>query len=159
MAPGRGRALAAAVRVVDRVHGRAARLRALAQVPRAAGLADGDVLVVGVANGADGRAALGRDQAHLAGVEAQRRRAGLLRDQLDRRTGGAAELAAAPGCELDVVDDRTRRDVRQRERTAGPDVGPGARADGVPDPQPLRRQDVALLAVGVVEQRDVGGAV
>ena len=43
-------ALAAAVRVVDRVHGRTARLRAHAHVALAAGLADRDVLVVGVAD-------------------------------------------------------------------------------------------------------------
>src|SRR4051812_18938011 len=43
-------ALAAAVRMVDRVHGLAARLRAHAHVPLAAGLADVDVLVVGVAD-------------------------------------------------------------------------------------------------------------
>src|SRR4029079_2152357 len=48
-ARGRG-ALATAVRMVDRVHRRAARLRAHAHVTLAAGLADGDVLVVGVAD-------------------------------------------------------------------------------------------------------------
>src|SRR4051812_14946829 len=58
MAPGRGRALAAAVRVVDGVHGRAACLRPDAHVTLAAGLADLDVLVVGVADRPDGRAAL-----------------------------------------------------------------------------------------------------
>src|SRR5215470_7661181 len=55
----RRRALAATVRVVDRVHGGAARLRAHAHVALAAGLADLDVLVVGVADHAHGRAALG----------------------------------------------------------------------------------------------------
>src|SRR3954463_14019368 len=39
-----GGALAAAVRLVDRVHGDAARLRAHAQMPLATGLADRDVL-------------------------------------------------------------------------------------------------------------------
>src|SRR4051812_28182413 len=72
MATGRSRALAAAVRVVDGVHGHAARLRALAQVTLATGLADRDVLVVGVAHRADGGAALGGDHAHLARIEAKR---------------------------------------------------------------------------------------
>src|SRR3954468_11385213 len=153
------RPLATAVRVVDRVHRRAARLRALAQVTRAAGLPDRDVLVVGVANGADGRTAVRRNQSHLTGVEAQRCRTGLLRDELDGGAGGAAELAAAAGLQLHVVDDRTRRDVGQRERAAGADVRARARGDGVADPQPRRGDDVALLAVGVVQQRDVGRAV
>src|SRR5688500_15711048 len=54
----RARALATAVRVVDRVHGRAARLRAHAHVALAAGLAHRDVLVFGVADGAHGRTAV-----------------------------------------------------------------------------------------------------
>src|SRR5664280_2368309 len=49
VATGRRRALAAAVRVVDRVHRRAARLRAHAHVALAPGLADLHVLVLGVA--------------------------------------------------------------------------------------------------------------
>src|SRR5438132_11396570 len=54
---GRGRALAAAVRVVDRIHRGAARLRPDAQVTLASRLADLDVLVLGVADRADRRAA------------------------------------------------------------------------------------------------------
>src|SRR5215217_9605261 len=64
-APGRLRmvaqrrgALAAAVRMVDGVHGRAARLRPHAHVALAPRLADRDVLVVGVADDAHGRAAV-----------------------------------------------------------------------------------------------------
>src|SRR3954447_12651425 len=159
VASGRCRALTTAVRVVDRVHGGATRLRALAQVTRATGLADRDVLVVGVADRAHGRAALGRDHAHLAGVEAQSGRTGLLRDDLDGGAGSAAQLAAATGMELDVVDDRTRRDVRQRERAAGTDVRARPGLDDLADLQARRRKDVALFAVGVVQQRDVGRAV
>src|SRR3954447_3489110 len=159
MASGRCRALATAVRVVDRVHGRAARLRANAQVTRATGLADRDVLVVGVADRADGRAAVRRDHPHLAGVEAQGGRAGLLRDDLNRGARGAAELAAAAGRQLHVVYDRTRRDVGQRQGAAGTDVRARAGLDGVANLQASGRQDIALLAVGVVQQRDVGRAV
>src|SRR5437763_2661843 len=66
MAPRRGRALAAAVRVVDRVHRGSARLRPLAQVARPPGLADRDVLVLDVPDRSDGRPAVDRDHAHLA---------------------------------------------------------------------------------------------
>src|SRR5215208_5834778 len=72
-APGRLRvvaerrgALAAAVRVVDRVHRGAAGLRPHAEVALASRLAHGDVLVVRVADRADGRAALRAHHAHLA---------------------------------------------------------------------------------------------
>src|SRR5439155_290489 len=64
-------ALAAAVRMVDRVHRRAAHRRALAAPAAAAGLAAGDVLVVDVADLADGRPARQRNAAHLARGQAQ----------------------------------------------------------------------------------------
>src|SRR5262245_23078168 len=62
----RGAALATAHRVADRVHGRAAVVRLAAHVPLASGLAQADVHVLGVADGADRRPALARDAAHLA---------------------------------------------------------------------------------------------
>src|SRR5215213_3276424 len=60
---GRGLALASAVRMVSRVHDDASDLRALAHVPGAAGLAEVLVLVVEVADLADGRDAADRDPA------------------------------------------------------------------------------------------------
>src|SRR4051794_2589585 len=152
-------ALAAAVRVVDRIHGRAARLRAHAHVALAAGLADCDVLVVGVADDPDGRAALRADHAHLARGQAQGRVVALLGHQLDAGAGGAGELTAAAGLHLDVVHERADRHVRQRQRVADRDVGPGAGLDEHAHAQTVRRQDVALRAVEVVQQRDVGRAV
>src|ERR1700733_4683014 len=59
----RGLALAAAVRMVDRVHGDAAHDRPMAEPAGAAGLADHGVLVVRVRHRTDGRQTLGRDQA------------------------------------------------------------------------------------------------
>src|SRR3954467_12294746 len=152
-------ALAAAVRVVDRIHGRAARLRAHAHVALAAGLADRDVLVVGVADHADGRAALRADHAHLARGQAQRGVVGLLGHQLDARARGTAELAAAAGLHLDVVHERAHRDVREGQRVAYRDVGTWAGFHEHAHAKAVRREDVRLRAVEVVQQRDVGGAV
>src|SRR5476651_1994426 len=61
-----GLALAAAVRMVDGVHGDAADVRAPAQPAGAAGLAEGLLAVVAVADDADGGAALGVHQPELA---------------------------------------------------------------------------------------------
>ena len=159
VAPGGRRALATAVRVVDRVHRHAARLRAHAHVALAPGLADLDVLVLGVADRADGRAALGAHHAHLAGGQTQRRHVAVLGHQLHRGAGRARHLAAAAGLQLDVVDDRADRHARERHAVADGDVGAVAGGDGHADGQALRREDVALLAVDVVQQRDVGRAV
>src|SRR5947209_6857834 len=62
----RGLAFAAAVRMVDRVHGYAAVGGTNAQPAGAPGLADRNVLVIGVAHLAHGRHALHQDPARLA---------------------------------------------------------------------------------------------
>src|SRR3954463_5292994 len=159
MAARRGGSLAAAGRVIDRVHGGAARLRPHAHVTLPAGLADLDVLVVGVADRADGRAALAADHPHLAGRQAQRGHVAVLRHELHRRAGRARELAAAAGLQLDVVDDRADRHVLQRQRVSDRDLRARAGGHRHADGQSVRREDVALLAVDVVQQRDVRRAV
>src|SRR3954447_24572732 len=154
-----GLALATAVRVVDRVHGDTADGGALALPAHPAGLAPVDVALLGVADLTDRGAAADVDVADLTRRHAQLRVGALLGDQLDAGTGGAGDLRAATGTELDVVHRGTRRDVAQRQRVAGLDVGVGAGLDGVALLQAARRDDVALLAVGVVQQRDARGAV
>ena len=72
--PAAGRlAFAAAERVIDRVHRDAAHVRPLAQPAAAAGLADRHVLVVDVADLADGREALDVDQPDFARRHLHRR--------------------------------------------------------------------------------------
>jgi hypothetical protein len=53
------------------------------------------------------------------------------------------------------VDRGTDRDVAQRQGVADLDVGLGPDST-TPDLEVLRREDVALLAVVVVQQRDAG---
>src|SRR5699024_6150100 len=82
-----------------------------------------------------------------------------LGDQLHGGAGAAGDLGAATGAQLDGVHHGAQRDVPQRQVVAGLDV----RARTVLDPVALtqlgRREDVALLAVQVVQQRDARGAV
>ena len=73
--------------------------------------------------------------------------------------GRAGQLGAAAGPQLHGVDHGAGGDVAQRQVVAGLDVGVGARLHHVALRKPLRRNDVALLAVEVVQQRDVRGAV
>src|SRR5438093_10016619 len=107
-------ALAAAVRMVDRVHRGAAHGRALAEPAAAARLADRDVAVLDVPDLADGGAAGEEDAAHLAGRQAKCGVAAVLGDELDARAGRARHLAALAGLELDVVNERPGRDVLER---------------------------------------------
>src|SRR5215207_11444168 len=111
MAPARGAAFAAAVRVVDRVHGDAAVVRALAEPAVAAGLADRNVHVVRVGDSADRGVALPVHEPLLARVEAYRHVALVAADDLGVGAGRAGHGAAFAELELDVVDDRAHRHV------------------------------------------------
>src|SRR5215217_373507 len=159
VAPARGAAFAAAMRVVDRVHGDAAIVRALAEPAVAAGLADRDVHVVRVRHRADGAEALAVDLALLARVQAQRDVALVAGDDLGVGPGRAGKRAALADFQLDIVDDGADRHVADRHGVAGLDVHLIAGDDGVADGEPLRRQDVGQLAVGVADQGDERGAV
>src|SRR6476646_4172138 len=154
-----GLALTTTVRVVDRVHGDTADGRALALPAHAAGLAPVDVALLGVAHLADGRAAAQVDVADLAGRHTQLGVGAVLGDELHASTRGAGDLGATTGLELDRVNDRTHGDVAQRKRVARLDVGRGAVLDRVALLHLVRGQDVALLAVGVLDERDARGAV
>src|SRR3954471_11082969 len=154
-----GLALTTTVRVVDRVHRHAAHRRALALPAHAAGLAPVDVGLLGVADLADRRTAADVDIADLTGRHPQLGVRAVLRDQLHGRAGRAGDLRAAAGSQLDGVHDGADRDVAQREAVARLDVGARTVLDPVALPQPVRREDVPLLAVLVVQQCDPGGAV
>src|SRR5262249_59604534 len=101
MASARGLAFTAAERVVDRVHRHAADVRTLAEPPAAAGLADRHVLVIEIADLADGREALHVDLANLARRHLDRGVLAFLRDHLHERSGAARDLAALAGLQLD----------------------------------------------------------
>src|SRR4051812_46183804 len=152
-------AFTTAVRVVDRVHRRAADARALAEPAVAAGLADRDVAVLDVADLAHRRAAGQEHAAHLARGETQRRVAAVLCDKLDAGPCGARHLAALARLELDVVHERPGRDVLERERVARLDVGVDAGLHGRTDTHTGRSEDVSLEPVRIVQQRDARRAI
>src|SRR5690606_1314047 len=142
--PGLG--LAAAVRVVDRVHGRAAHGRLDAAPALGAGLAQLLEVVLDVADFADGGAALGRHLAHLARAQAQGGVDAFAGDQLHTGAGRTRDLRALAGLHLDAVHGGTDRDVAQGQRVAGLDRRVVARDHLVPGLQALGRDDVAALA-------------
>lgn len=154
-----GLALTTTVRVVNRVHRDTADGRANALPAHAAGLAPVDVRLLGVADLADRGAAAGVDQADFTRRHTKVGHGALLRQQLHGGTRGTGELRAAAGPQLDGVDGRTDRDVAQRQVVTGLDVGGRAVLDTVALRQSTRRDDVALLAVRVVQERDARGAV
>src|SRR5881396_3594982 len=152
-------ALAATHRVVDGVHHRAAHRRAEAEPAHAARLAHRHVLVVEIADLADRRHAADRYHPHLARRQLERRPLALFRQELRLRAGAPAHLGAATRLKLHVVDERADRDVPDRQRVAGQNVGLRPGHHGVAHLEPVGRDDVTLPAVAVMEQRESGGAV
>src|SRR6185437_12051880 len=159
VAAARGAAFTAAMRVIDRIHRNAAVVRTAAHPALAAGLADRDVHVIGVRHCTDGGAAAAVHQALLARVQAQNDVVLVAADELGVGTGGARELAALADLGLDVVDDGADRHVAERHDIARLHVDIAAGDDGVADRQPLRREDIGLLAVLILDQGDEAGAV
>src|SRR5262245_5304504 len=152
-------AFAAAHGVVDGVHGDAARVRALALPARPPGLADRHEAGLAVADRAHGCPAVDRHAAHLGRGQPQRGERAFLGDQLDCNAGAAAQLGARTRLQLDVVHGRADGDVAQRQRVADADLGTLSALQYVTDCEAFRSDDVALLAVEVVEQRDARVAV
>src|SRR5690606_18813721 len=154
-----GLGLATTVRVVHRVHGGAADGGLDAAPTVGAGLAQLLQAVLVIADFADGGPALGRNLAHLTRTQAQGRVTLFAGNQLHRSAGGACDLRTLARLELDAMHRRADRDIAQRQGVAGLDRGVGAGDHLVAGLQPLGRDDVAALAVGIAQQGDVRGAV
>src|SRR5204863_9563876 len=159
MTAARGLAFAAAERVIDRIHRDAAVMRTLAEVARASGFAVRHVLVLEIADLSDRRVAAHVHLAHLARGKTERRPVTFARHELRAGAGRTNHLSALPFLQLDVVNHRAEGDLRERKSVADQDVRLLARHDRRADRETVRREDVALLAVHIVEQRDVRGSV
>src|SRR5436309_5269709 len=106
VAAARGAALAAAMGMVDRVHGDAAVMRSPAEPARPPRLADADVHMVGVRDRAHRGHAAAVHEPLLAGIEPQDHIILVASDDLRIGARGARQLPALADLELDVVHDR-----------------------------------------------------
>src|SRR5215472_9900324 len=131
VAAARALALAAAERVVDRVHGHAAHRGPLALPAVAARLAELDVALLGVAHLAHGGPAARVHPPDLARGHPELGVAALLRQELHAGAGRAGNLGAAAGPQLDGVHHGAGRDVAQRQVVARLDVGARAGLNAV----------------------------
>src|SRR6516164_2158046 len=100
MAPTGSAALAAAERMIARIHRHTAHRGHAALPAIASGLADIDVGVVGIGHRADRREAALVNQALLAGIEAEKRVALVAPDILGIGAGRTRDLAAGAGLHL-----------------------------------------------------------
>src|SRR5262249_5654808 len=108
--------LTTAMRVVNRVH-RDTAVRWADTLPAVApGLADGHVLVIGIAYLANRRHAVHQHLARFTGRQLQQRIVAFLGHQLRRRSSRAHHLRALARTKLNIVHRGTSRDVLERQR-------------------------------------------
>ena len=155
----RGLALTTTVGVVDRVHGHTAHGRANTFPAHPTSLAPVDVGLLRVAHLADRGAAPDIDHPSLTRGHPQGGQLALASQQLDPRTSGAGQFGAAARAQFHGVDGGADRDIAQRQIIAGTDVSAFSGLHPGPLGQTLRSENVSLLAVGVVQQRDPSSAV
>ena len=145
--------------MIDGIHRQTSHRRAHAAPTHDARLAVLTQIVLIVAQLTESSPTIDVYLAHLARLEPQVRVHSLSRGVLRRGARAARELTATPRLELAVVHHRADRNVPQRHRRARLDrrLAPGA--DLIARRDALRSQDIAPLAVGVQDQRDVRGTV
>ena len=97
--------------------------------------------------------------ADLARRQLQQRHAAFFRNQLRLRSGRARHLPALARLQFDIVHHGAGRNILERQRIADQDVGLRSRGHLAADLEAHRGQDVALLAVDIMQQRDARAAV
>ncbi len=112
-----------------------------------------------VADLTDRRAAIHMHLAELAGRETEECIAAFLRHELSGSAGTACELGTLADLELDIVHHRADGDVFERERVADLDVCLLTGLDHVADLEAVRSEDVTLLTIDIVEERDARATV
>src|ERR1700760_600507 len=155
----RGLALAAAVRVIDRVHGHAAVGGADALPAVASRLADGYVLVVRIAHLPDRCHALDQHAPRLAGRQLQQSVVTFLRNKLCLSASRAHHLRALARPQFDIVHRGAGGNALERQRVADQDVRIRTAHYRLANLQTYRLDDVALLAIRIVDQRNTRRAI
>src|SRR5258707_7034954 len=152
-------AFSSAVRMIHSVHGHAAHGGLDAAPPGASGLAKRFILMIKVANLANRGHAIDGKLAHFAAWHLDQREVAFFAEQLRRATCRANGVSAASRVQLEVVHHRAGRNVANLQRVAGKNVRAFAGLHRGADFKPHRMDDVALLAIGVMQQRDVRAAI
>ena len=152
----RGLALAAAMRVVDRVHGNTAVRRPDPAPSAGACLTQGDIFVVGIAHLANSCHAVHEHAASLTGGQLQQRVVAFLCDQLRAGPGRPNHLRALPWPQLHIVHCGTGGYVAQRKSITDQNVRLGPAHNLLTDLEADRLNDVSLFTVAIADQRDTG---
>src|SRR5690606_18617102 len=155
----RGTTFTTTMGVIDRVHRHAANGRTDALPALGTGFTQRTQAVLGVRDFAQGGTALSQHLARFTGAKTQRHIGTLTRNQLRRSTSGTSDLSTLARLQFDTMNGGTQRDVAQRQAVTGFDRRIDARQQLITSAHALRRDDVATLTVGILQQRDVRSTV
>src|SRR5690606_21177515 len=108
---------------------------------------------------AQGRTALSQYFTHFAGAQTHGHVVALTGYQLSRSTSGTRDLSTLARLQLDTMNGRTHRNIAQRQAVASLDRRVGTGNQLIARHHALGRDDVATLAIGIQQQRDVRSTV
>src|SRR5581483_10962734 len=145
---------ATTMRMVSWVHHRASHGWTTPQMTRAPSLTKADILMIDVSDLSDGRHAEDVDVALLSRRQTNERIIALFCHQLRANTCTTHKLSATSTLQFDVVNGCTGRDVLQRQCITDPDVCFRPCHYAVPNVESHGCQDVALLAIYIVQEGD-----
>ena len=128
-------------------------------MPLGAGFAQAFILMVGIGQLPDAGPAVEQDAPHLPRRQANQHIVALPRQHLRAGAGSPHQLSSSTWRQFEVVNHRASGDIPQRQGVSGADFGIRAGLHLVAYRKVHRRQDIGFFAVGVVQQRDTGGAV
>src|SRR5262245_45094154 len=147
-------ALAASHGMVDRIHDSPAHRGPETLPADSSRLADRDILVIQVPDLPDRRHAVELYLPDLARRQLDVGVIAFLGQKLRERPRAPAQLTALAGLKLDVVHERSKRNVADGQRVPGKDVRLRSRHQRVPWLHAQRGDDVPLLAVAIMQERD-----
>src|SRR5271168_3116218 len=152
-------AFTAAVRVIHGVHGHAAHRRLNTAPTRAASFAKVFILVIEIAHLANRRRAIHGKFPYFTRRQFDQRQVALFAEQLRRSACRSHYLSATPWIQFQVVHLRAGRNVPELHGISRKNVRAFAGGNRSAYFEPHGMQNVALLAVGIVQERQIRAAV
>ena len=159
MATAFGTTFTTAVGVVDRVHRGAADVGSTSEPSSATGFSEDDIHMIAVSNDADDGAAGARNATDFTARQVELSPIFFASDEGRFGAGGTAHASAATGTNLDIVNGGTKRNLAERQAVSNAGFSGVAADDLHTDGQTFGRDDIALDAVFVDEERNARGAV
>ena len=148
-------ALAAAVRVIARVHYGTSYGRSDTQMSGLTCLTYSHDFVIEVAYLTDSCLTLNRNVSHFAAGKFKRCKSAFFRHKLRSHTGGSRHLTALTGLKFHVVYHSTYGNILQGKAVAYLDIRFRARNNAVTDGKSDRSENISLFAVRIINGRDV----